>query len=35
VEKLFTLYNKFKDETQFEVIVERNGKLIRLFYILK
>lgn len=35
VEKLFTLYNKFKDETQFEVSVERNGKLIRLFYILK
>jgi len=35
VEKLFTLYNKFKNETQFEVSVERNGKLIRLFYILK
>lgn len=29
------LYNKFKDENQFEVSIERKGKIIRLLYILK
>lgn len=29
------LYNEFKDENQFEVHVERDGKLLRLIYILK
>lgn len=32
---VFGLYNKFKDENQFEVHVERDGKLFRLIYILK
>jgi len=32
---LFSLFDRFRDENQFEVHVERNGKLHRLFYILK
>jgi type II secretion system protein C len=32
---LFSLFDKFRDESQFEVHVERNGKLYRLFYTLK
>jgi len=32
---LFSLYNKFKDENQFEVSIERDGKLFRLLYILR
>ena len=35
VQKLFSLYNNFKDNNQFKVSVERNGKLIQLSYILK
>jgi len=32
---LFELFNKFKEKNQFEVCIERNGKLLRLLYILK
>lgn len=32
---LFSLLNKFKNDNLFEVIIERNGKLFRLIYILK
>lgn len=32
---LFSLFDRFRDENQFEVHIERNGKLHRLFYILK
>lgn len=35
VDALFGLYNKFKEENKFEVSIERNGKLLRLLYILK
>lgn len=35
VQKLFSLYDKFKDDNQFKVSVERKGKLIQLSYILK
>jgi len=32
---LFLLYDKFKDENRFEVLIERNKKLFRQLYILK
>ena len=35
VETLFQLYNKFKGGNQFEVTVERDGKLLRLLYTLR
>ena len=35
MDTIFSLYNKFKDENRFEVSVEREGKLLRLLYILK
>jgi len=35
MDTIFSLYNKFKDENHFEVSVEREGKLLRLLYILK
>jgi type II secretory pathway component PulC len=35
MEDIFLLYNQFKDESRFEVSVERNGKLLRILYILK
>lgn len=35
MEDIFSLYNQFKDESRFEVSVERNGKLLRILYVLK
>ena len=35
METLFQLYDKFKGGNQFEVTVERNGKLLRLLYTLR
>jgi type II secretion system protein C len=35
MQAVFSLYNQFKDESRFEVSLERNGKLIRFLYILK
>jgi len=35
METLFGLFNRFKDDDQFEVTVERQGKLYRILYILK
>lgn len=32
---LFSIFDRFRDENQFEVHIERDGKLHRLFYILK
>ena len=35
MQAIFSLYSQFKDESRFEVSLERNGKLIRFLYILK
>lgn len=35
ISTLVVLYNKFKNDNRFEVSLERNGKLLRLLYILK
>jgi len=35
VEGMFDLYMKFKDESRFEVTIERSGKIIRILYILR
>ena len=35
INTFFGLYNKFRDENEFEISIERRGKLIRLLYILK
>jgi len=35
IRTLFSFFDRFRDENQFEVHIERNGKLHRLFYILK
>lgn len=35
MDAIFSLYNQFKDESRFEVRVERNGKLLRILYVLK
>lgn len=32
---LFELFNKFREKNRFEVTIERNGKLIRILYVLK
>jgi type II secretory pathway component PulC len=32
---VFSLYNQLKDESRFEISMERNGKLLRILYILK
>ena len=32
---LFELFNKFREKNRFEVMIERNGKLIRILYVLK
>jgi type II secretory pathway component PulC len=35
MDAIFSLYNQLKDESRFEVSVERNGKLLRILYVLK
>ncbi|MDH5707292.1 MAG: hypothetical protein OEZ45_14890 [Candidatus Aminicenantes bacterium] len=35
VEGLFDLYMRFKDESRFEVTIERNGRIFRILYTLK
>jgi len=35
MDAVFSLYNQLKDESRFEVSVERNGKLLRILYVLK
>lgn len=35
MEKLFSLYERFKDDNRFEVSIERSGTLIQILYILK
>jgi len=35
MDAIFSLYNQLKDESRFEVSVERNGKLLRILYLLK
>jgi len=35
IDTIFSLYNQLKDESRFEVSVERSGKLFRILYVLK
>jgi len=35
MDTIFSLYNQLKDESRFEVSIERNGKLLRILYVLK
>jgi general secretion pathway protein C len=35
METLFLLYDKFRDENRFDVSIERDGKLVRMTYVLK
>ena len=35
METLFGLFNRFRNDDQFEVTVERQGRLYRILYILK
>jgi type II secretory pathway component PulC len=35
MDTIFSLYNQLKDESRFEVSMERNGKSLRILYVLK
>jgi type II secretory pathway component PulC len=35
MDDIFSLYNELRDESRFEVNMERNGKSLRILYVLK